>query len=77
MLAGLLAYLWRRLAWPVALWALTVPVLLVISAAHVPGDVIGGLVFGLLVVVTTSTVAESERLESWLGARWPVLRRAA
>jgi membrane-associated phospholipid phosphatase len=77
MLAGLLAYLWRQLAWPVALWALTVPVLLVISAAHVPGDVIGGLVFGLLVVVTTTTLADSPRVEAWLVGRLPVLRHAA
>jgi membrane-associated phospholipid phosphatase len=77
MVAGLLVYLWRRLLWPAAVWALTVPVLLVVSASHVPADVIGGLVFGLLVVVTTVTVAESEWLESRLGARWPVLRRAA
>jgi hypothetical protein len=39
-------------------------------------DVIGGLVFGLLVVVVITTVAGSRRLEAWSAEPWVLLRRA-
>jgi membrane-associated phospholipid phosphatase len=53
LVAGIVAFVWRRLAVPAAVWALLVPALLVASSAHVPSDVMGGVVLGLLVVVVT------------------------
>jgi membrane-associated phospholipid phosphatase len=53
LVAGIVAYVWPRLAVPAAIWALLVPALLVAASAHVPSDVIGGLVLGLLAVVVT------------------------
>ncbi len=50
LVAGAIALVWRRLAWPAAAWALLMPVLLVLGSAHVPSDVIGGLILGLLAV---------------------------
>jgi membrane-associated phospholipid phosphatase len=76
MVAGILVYVWRRALAPAVVWALAVSVTLVIVAAHVPADVVGGLVFGLLVVVVVTTVADSRRLEAWSAERWALLRRA-
>ena len=76
MVAGLLVYVSRRLLAPAVLWALAVPVALVLGGAHVPADTLGGIVFGLLAVVVTWTVADSPRLESWCVARWALLRGA-
>jgi membrane-associated phospholipid phosphatase len=53
LVAAAIAFVWRRLAWPAAIWALLVPVLLVAGSAHVPSDVVGGLLFGLLAVLAT------------------------
>jgi len=51
LVAAAIAVIWPRLQWPAAIWALLVPVLLVVSSAHVPSDVAGGLLFGLLAVL--------------------------
>jgi membrane-associated phospholipid phosphatase len=54
LVAAVAGFVWTRIAWPAAGWAvLLVPVCLVVTAAHVPSDVAGGLLFGLLVVLAT------------------------
>jgi membrane-associated phospholipid phosphatase len=62
MVAGLLVYVWGRVASPAVVWALLVPPLLVVAGDHVPADVIAGLVFGLLVVLVTAALATVLRL---------------
>jgi len=51
VLAAMVAYAWPRLRWVAAAWVLLVPAALVISAAHVISDVVGGMLLGLLVVL--------------------------
>ena len=63
LLAALVALVWRRFAWPAAVWAvLVVPVCLVAGSSHVPSDVAGGLLFGLLVVLVVAAVLGSDRV---------------
>ena len=62
LVAGVVAFVWRRVGWPAAVWALLVPVCLVASSAHVPSDVAGGLIFGLLVVLVTYAAIGTARL---------------
>jgi membrane-associated phospholipid phosphatase len=63
LLAAVIALVWRRYAWPAAVWALlVVPVCLVAASAHVPSDVAGGLLFGLLVVLVVAAALGPERL---------------
>jgi membrane-associated phospholipid phosphatase len=56
LVAMLAAYVWRRLGRVAAVWLVLMPVFLVASSWHVPSDIAGGLVFGLLVVLTSSAV---------------------
>jgi membrane-associated phospholipid phosphatase len=58
LVAGVIGFVWARLAWPVAAWALLVPVCLVVASAHVPSDVLGGLVFGLMAVLAAYAALE-------------------
>jgi membrane-associated phospholipid phosphatase len=51
VLAAMVAYTWPRLRWVAAVWLLLVPAALVVSAAHVISDVVGGMLLGLLVVL--------------------------
>ena len=53
LVAALLLYVWRRLGLVGAAWAAIVPVCLVIASWHVPSDVAGGVLFGLLAVAVT------------------------
>ncbi len=62
LVAGVVAFVWKRVGWPAAVWALLVPVCLVASSAHVPSDVAGGLIFGLLVVLVTYAALGTARL---------------
>ena len=58
LLAGLVLYVWRRLGLAAAAWAAIVPFCLVAASWHVPSDVAGGLLFGLLaVLVVYATIA--------------------
>jgi membrane-associated phospholipid phosphatase len=61
LVAGVIAYTWKRLAWPAAVWAALVPVFLVAASAHVPSDVAGGAVFGLLAVLATHAALPAAR----------------
>jgi membrane-associated phospholipid phosphatase len=61
LVAGVVAYMWRRLAWPAAVWAALVPVLLVASSAHVPSDVAGGLLLGSGAVLAAHAAANVRR----------------
>jgi membrane-associated phospholipid phosphatase len=49
LVAFMVAALWPRLSWPAALWATGTCLLLVVSGAHTPSDVIGGVVVALFV----------------------------
>jgi membrane-associated phospholipid phosphatase len=49
LVAFMIAALWPRLSWPVALWAIGTCVLLVVSGAHAPSDVLGGALVALFV----------------------------
>ncbi len=61
LVAAVVGFVWKRGAWPAAAWVLLVPVCLIVTAAHVPSDVAGGLVFGLLVVLATYAVLDTAR----------------
>jgi membrane-associated phospholipid phosphatase len=56
LVTALVLYVWRRLGRVAAAWAAAVPVCLVVAAWHVPSDVAGGLLFGLLMVLGTYAV---------------------
>jgi membrane-associated phospholipid phosphatase len=62
LVAAVIGFVWTRFAWPAAIWALLVPLFLVVESAHVLSDVAGGLVLGLLVVLVTYAVLGSSRL---------------
>lgn len=51
LVAALVAYVWKRFGRALAIWVLVVPICLVAASWHVPSDVIGGVVFGALVVL--------------------------
>jgi len=61
LLAGVVAYVWRRFALPAAVWAALVPALLVASSAHVPSDVLGAVLLGSAAVLVATAVARSRR----------------
>ena len=59
---GSLLYVWRRFGWVAAAWAAIVPVCLVAASWHVPSDVAGGVLFGLLSVLRAyAAIAKLER----------------
>ena len=61
LVAAVLLYVWRRVGLVLAAWAALVPVCLVVASAHVPSDVVGGVIFGVLVVlVVHATIAALE-----------------
>ena len=61
LVAGVVLYVWRRAGVMVAAWAALVPVCLVAASWHVPSDVIGGVIFGVLVVLLVhATIAALE-----------------
>lgn len=62
LVAAVVAFLWKRLAWPAAVWVLLMGVCLVAASQHVPSDVAGGLIFGLLVVLATYAALGTARL---------------
>lgn len=49
--AALLGLIWRRAARPAGGWAVTVLIALIVSGAHTPSDVAGGLLIGLLLAL--------------------------
>jgi membrane-associated phospholipid phosphatase len=58
MVAAIVVYVWSRLGWIAGVWVAVSAVCLVVSSWHVPSDVVGGLVFGgLVVLVTLATIA--------------------
>jgi len=61
LVAGVVAYVWRRLGWVVAVWAVLVPVVLVLASWHTPSDVAGGLALGGTAVLATWGVARARR----------------
>ena len=61
LVAGVIAFVWRRFTWPAAVWAALVPVLLVAGSAHVPSDVAGGAIFGLIAVLATHAALPAAR----------------
>jgi membrane-associated phospholipid phosphatase len=52
LVAGFVLFVWRRVGLLAAAWAAVLPVCLVASSWHVPSDVAGGILFGLLAVLT-------------------------
>jgi hypothetical protein len=52
LVAGVLLYVWRRVGLVAAAWAALMPIFLVAASWHVPSDVAGGIVFGLIAVLT-------------------------
>jgi undecaprenyl-diphosphatase len=56
LVAAFVLFVWRRLGWVAAAWAAAVPVCLVVAAWHVPSDVAGGFLFGLLMALGTYAV---------------------
>lgn len=57
--AALLATVWKRAARPAVLWVALAAVALVVSAAHTPSDVLGGMLLALLVVLAVRTFLRS------------------
>jgi membrane-associated phospholipid phosphatase len=58
MVAAIVFYVWRRFGRALAAWVAASAVALVIGSWHVPSDVVGGVLFGVLVVlVTVATTA--------------------
>jgi membrane-associated phospholipid phosphatase len=51
LLTAFVLYVWRRAGLVLLVWACVMPVCLVAASWHVPSDVIGGLVFGVLAVL--------------------------
>jgi membrane-associated phospholipid phosphatase len=56
LVAGLVAYVWPRFGWAAAAWAAVVGFCLVPSAWHVPSDIVGGVVFGMIAVLSAHAV---------------------
>jgi membrane-associated phospholipid phosphatase len=59
LVAALIVYLWPRFTRPALVWAVPVLPALVVSAAHVPTDVVGGVLLGLLLVLAAHAALES------------------
>jgi membrane-associated phospholipid phosphatase len=59
LVAGLVLYVWRRLGLVAAAWAALMPIVLVITSWHVPSDVAGGVLFGLVAVLGAYAVIET------------------
>jgi len=51
LMVAALGFVWPRAALPGALWVMTVLVVLIVSGSHVPSDVVGGLLVGLLLAL--------------------------
>ena len=56
LVAALVLYVWRRLGLVAAAWAALMPVFLVAASWHVPSDVAGGVLFGLVAVFAAYAV---------------------
>ena len=69
LLVALVASLWRWALWPALLWALVALPALVVNAAHVPSDVIGGVIVALLAVLSAQTLIKASPRLGSLGAR--------
>ena len=59
VLASLLAVLWRRLLFPIAIWLVVALPLLVVTNAHAPSDVIGGALLGVGVALACARIGPS------------------
>jgi membrane-associated phospholipid phosphatase len=68
--AAALTAAWRRAA-PALVWALSVPVALVVLGDHTPTDVAGGVLLAVSIIAATFFLSE------FLGDRKPALRSAA
>jgi membrane-associated phospholipid phosphatase len=82
VLAAMVAYVWPRLRWVAAAWVLLVPAALVISAAHVISDVVGGMLLGLLVVLLAHAMIRAwtrsqTSLQHWSAESWKTRSRSS
>lgn len=76
VVAAFIAFVFPRLRWPAAVWLLFVPVSLVVSAAHVVSDVVGGTLLGLLLVLLAAGVLLRYREVPAVSGQKGVERRA-
>lgn len=57
VVAAVLAWTWRRAAWPALAWATGVAIALVTIGDHVPSDVVGGALLAAALVGTTHALS--------------------
>lgn len=67
LLAACVCAVWRRARGPLVVWALAVPVMLVVGGWHTPTDVVGGTLLAVAFAAAAVAVAP------WAAARWPRL----
>jgi membrane-associated phospholipid phosphatase len=82
VLAGVVAYVWPRLARPAFAWALLVGPVLVIDGDHTATDVVGGQLLGLAVVLAANAMIRRWTLvrtssSAWNVASWEIRSRSS